>query len=66
MEREQARQLALENARKSLKPGDLVLVQRFDKQGSIQRVDFKKGTAFVNVGLGQWEIPLHELIPNIE
>ena len=66
MEREQARQLALENARKSLKPGDMVLVQRFDKQGAIQRVDFKKGTAFVNVGLGQWEIPLHELIPNIE
>lgn len=65
-ERELARMLALEEARNALKPGDKVLVQRFDEEGAIQRIDFKKGTALVNVGLGQWEVPIGELFPKVD
>jgi DNA mismatch repair protein MutS2 len=46
-----------------LKAGDIVLVQRFDKQGRVVRVDEKKGQVKVNVGLGEWEIPMDEIFP---
>jgi DNA mismatch repair protein MutS2 len=40
-----------------------VKVQRFDKQGRIVRIDHKKNIAVVSVGLGQWEVPLEEVLP---
>ncbi|MSR29898.1 MAG: DNA strand exchange inhibitor protein [Gemmataceae bacterium] len=54
---------ALEKLRLEWKPGDLVLVERFGKEGVLRSVDSKKGLARVDVGLGQWEIPLKELFP---
>ena len=49
-----------------LKAGDVVLVQRFDKQGRIVRIDQKKGQAKINIGLGEWEIPIEEIFPIVQ
>jgi len=46
-----------------LQPNDKVMVQRFGKQGRIVRLDHKKNAAVVSVGLGQWEVPLEEVLP---
>ena len=68
-QQEFAKQRELEKAqilakfRLQLKAGDIVLVQRFDKQGRVVRVDEKKGQVKVNVGLGEWEIPMDEIFP---
>src|SRR5205814_948648 len=52
---------ALREFRARLQPNDSVRTTRFDKPGLIVRVDYKKNTAFVSVGLGQWEVPLEEV-----
>lgn len=57
---------ALADFRLLLKAGDIVLVQRFDKEGRIVRVDQKKNQAKINVGLGEWEIPLDEIFPLVQ
>jgi DNA mismatch repair protein MutS2 len=57
---------ALSDFRLQLKAGDIVLVQRFDKQGRIVRIDQKKGQAKINIGLGEWEIPIGEIFPIIQ
>lgn len=49
--------------RASLKPGDPVRVNRFDKSGTVVRVDQKKRQAAVTVGAVEWELPLEELLP---
>jgi DNA mismatch repair protein MutS2 len=61
---EKAQALAI--FRLQLKAGDIVLVQRFDKEGRIVRVDQKKSQAKINVGLGEWEIPLDEIFPLVQ
>ena len=61
--RETERQLELAEWRKNLKAGESVNVQRFDKAGMVVRVDSKKQTVIVSVGLGQWEIPFEEIAP---
>jgi hypothetical protein len=38
-------------------------VPRFDKQGRIVRVDFKRNVALVSLGIGQWEVSLDEVYP---
>lgn len=53
----------LEKARASLRAGDSVRVARFDKMGTIVRVDQKRKLATVAVGVMQWEIPLGEIVP---
>jgi DNA mismatch repair protein MutS2 len=63
LQREADEAAALREARARLKPRDVVRVARFDKQGSVVRVDHKKNVAVVSVGLGQWEIPLDEIFP---
>jgi hypothetical protein len=57
---------ALSDLRLQLKAGDIVLVQRFDKQGRIVRIDQKKGQAKINIGLGEWEIPIGEIFPIVQ
>jgi DNA mismatch repair protein MutS2 len=63
LQREVEAAAALRDFRAKLQPNDAVKVQRFDKQGKIVRVDHKKNVAVVSVGLGQWEVPLEEVLP---
>jgi DNA mismatch repair protein MutS2 len=65
-QRELEKSQTLANFRLHLKPGDIVLVQRFDKEGRVVRVDQKKGQAKINVGLGEWEIPMNEIFPIVQ
>ena len=55
----------LEKARASLMPGDVVRVARFDKQGTVVRIDHRRGLAAVTVGAVEWELPLDELVPGM-
>jgi DNA mismatch repair protein MutS2 len=61
--KEAARQAALAEMRAGLRPNDVVRVSRFDKTGKVVRVDSKKQTVTVSVGLGQWEVPFEEVFP---
>ncbi len=61
--REAEEAAALREARARLQANDVVRVQRFGKTGRVVRVDHKKNTAVVSVGLGQWEVPLDEVFP---
>lgn len=63
IEKAAAAEAALREARSRLQADDLVHVRRFDKTGRIVRVDHRKNLAVVNVGLGQWEVPLEEVSP---
>ena len=62
-ERETKQQAALQELRSKLRVNDLVKVARFDRTGKVVRVDTKKQTVTVSVGLGQWEIPFEEIFP---
>jgi DNA mismatch repair protein MutS2 len=53
----------LKEKRVTLRPNDKVHVARFDKTGTVVRVDPKKQTVLVSVGLGQWEVPFDEVFP---
>jgi DNA mismatch repair protein MutS2 len=63
LEREAQVAAALREARGRLQANDPVRVARFDQPGRIVRVDPKRQTALVSVGLGQWEVPLEEVFP---
>jgi DNA mismatch repair protein MutS2 len=63
LDREVAEKVALNEMRANLKPGAVVRVSRFDSTGKVVRVDAKKQTVKVNVGLGEWEIPFEEIFP---
>jgi DNA mismatch repair protein MutS2 len=63
LEREAEQKTALNEMRANLRPNDIVRVARFDKTGKVVRVDSKKQTVTVSVGLGQWEIPFEEIMP---
>ena len=65
VEREAEEAAALREARLRMQPGDPVRVPRFDKPGKIVRVDHKRNLALVSVGLGQWEVPLEDVFPEI-
>ena len=54
---------ALKSRREKLQPKDKVHVPRFDKVGTVMRVDLRKGLVMVSVGMGQWEIPLDQITP---
>ena len=53
----------LQAQRRNLTPNMVVRVARFDKTGTVIRVDNKKQTVLVSVGLGQWEVPFSEVFP---
>src|SRR5262245_2137850 len=61
LEREAAERAALQEKRAALRANDVVRVSRFDKTGKVVRVDAKKQTVTVSVGLGQWEVPFDEV-----
>lgn len=63
IDREAAQKAALNEVRTNLKPNDIVRVSRFDSTGKVIRVDNKKHTVMVSVGIGQWEIPFDEIFP---
>jgi DNA mismatch repair protein MutS2 len=54
---------ALRDWRGKLRPDERVQVTRFNSPGKIVRVDHKRAVAVVSVGIGQWEVPLDELLP---
>ncbi len=51
--------------RERLQPGDRVVVPKlgFDRPGRVVKVDLKKRTALVAIGIMQWDVALDELIP---
>jgi DNA mismatch repair protein MutS2 len=63
IDRAAAEQAALHELRANLKPGTVVTVQRFGSTGKVVRVDVKKQTIVVSVGIGQWEVPFEEVFP---
>ena len=63
IDREAKQRAELNERRAGLRPNDVVRVSRFDKTGKVVRVDAKKQTVTVSVGLGQWEIPFEEIFP---
>jgi DNA mismatch repair protein MutS2 len=65
LEREAEQANKLREARARLQPGDPVHVPRFGKTGKIIRLDFKRNIAVVSVGLGQWEVGLEEVHPEM-
>ncbi|MFO0876911.1 MAG: DNA strand exchange inhibitor protein [Gemmataceae bacterium] len=65
LERQAAEAQLLREARLRLVPGDQVRVPRYDKVGKVVRTDFKKNIVVVNLGLGQWDVPLEEVFPQV-
>lgn len=63
IQRESREEAELQQRRQELKPGDRVHVERFGSVGRVVRVDGKKGTVLVSLGLGQWEVPFAEVTP---
>ncbi|MDW8223677.1 MAG: DNA strand exchange inhibitor protein [Gemmatales bacterium] len=63
LERASAEQQALKEARARLQPGDRVRVGSLREQGEVVRVDSRKATVLVRVGIGQWEVPLEDVFP---
>lgn len=66
LQREAEKAAALREARMKLSSGDIVNVPRFGKDGRVVRVDHRKNTVTVAVGLGQWEVGLEEVFPKTE
>jgi DNA mismatch repair protein MutS2 len=64
LEKEAADRTALNDLRSTLKAGTSVMVQRFGTTGRVVKVDGKKQTVTVSVGIGQWEIPFEEIFPD--
>jgi DNA mismatch repair protein MutS2 len=54
-------------ARARLQPGDRVVVPRFgyDRPGRIVKLDAKKKTATVSIGMMKWDVAIDELIPQM-
>lgn len=63
LDRQAEADAGLRQMRANLKPGDEVRVARFDKVGKVARVDARKQTVTVGVGIGQWEVPFDEIFP---
>jgi DNA mismatch repair protein MutS2 len=54
-------------ARARLQPGDRVVVPRFgyDRPGRIVKLDPRKKSATVSIGMMKWDVPIDELIPQM-
>lgn len=63
LDRAAAEKAALHELRANLKPGTVVKVERFGSTGKVVRVDAKKQTVTVSIGIGQWEVPFEEVFP---
>jgi len=64
LDREAKERAELQVMRAGLRPNDVVKVARFDRSGKVVRVDAKKQTVTVSVGLGQWEVSFEEIFPD--
>lgn len=53
----------IERFRTTIQPGDTVRVLRFDKNGTVKRVDRRRSIAAVSVGAVEWELPFDDLFP---
>lgn len=56
-------QREIERFRTTIQPGDAVRVLKFDKVGTIKRVDRRRQIAAVLVGAVEWELPFDDLFP---
>ncbi len=63
LDKEVTDRAALHELRTNLKTGTVVTVQRFGSTGKVMKVDAKKQTVTVSVGIGQWEVPFEEIFP---
>ncbi len=63
IERTQREAEAMLQWRLSLKPGAAVWVPKYDKHGKVVRVDAKRSSAVVSLGIGQWDVPFSEIFP---
>jgi DNA mismatch repair protein MutS2 len=63
LERQQREAELLREWRSKLQSGDTVWVPRYDKNGRVVRVDLKRNTMVVSLGLGQWEVAFDEVFP---
>ena len=63
LEERTAEDARLNEWRSRLQPGDAVYAPKFGKTGKVARVNQAKGTVFISVGIGQWEVFLSEVLP---
>jgi DNA mismatch repair protein MutS2 len=63
LEQRKVEDARLNEWRSRLQPGDAVYVPKFGKTGKVARVNQAKGTVFISVGIGQWEVFLNEVLP---
>ena len=61
--RETEEKAELEEMRTTLAVNARVRVARFDAVGRVVKVDARKKTVVVSLGLGQWEVPFDEVFP---
>jgi DNA mismatch repair protein MutS2 len=62
-EKQVEEQAELHEQRAALQPNMKVRVSRFDAVGRVVKVDSRKKTVVVSLGLGQWEVPFEEVFP---
>jgi DNA mismatch repair protein MutS2 len=67
LQRQAENDARLAEARERLQPGDRVVVPRFgyDRPGRVVKLDPRKKTALVAIGMMKWEVPIDELIPQM-
>ncbi|MSR53554.1 MAG: DNA strand exchange inhibitor protein [Gemmataceae bacterium] len=63
LEKRQVENAKLNEWRSRLQVGDSAWSPKFGKQGKIARVNQAKGTLFLSIGIGQWEVFLNEVLP---
>jgi DNA mismatch repair protein MutS2 len=63
LEQRKAEDARLNEWRSRLQPGDAIYSPKFGKSGKVARVNQAKGTVFISVGIGQWEVFLNEVLP---
>ncbi|HJZ92580.1 MAG TPA: DNA strand exchange inhibitor protein [Gemmataceae bacterium] len=63
LEKRRAEDARLNEWRARLQPGDTVWAAKFGKMAKVARVNQAKGTIFISVGIGQWEVFLNEVLP---
>jgi DNA mismatch repair protein MutS2 len=64
LEKRKVEDAKLNEWRSRLQPGDEVWSIKFGKKGKVARVNQAKGTVFLSVGIGQWEVFLNEVLPD--
>jgi DNA mismatch repair protein MutS2 len=67
LQRQAENDARLAEARRRIQPGDRVVVPRFgyDRPGRVVKLDPRKNTATVAIGMMQWDVPIAELIPQL-